>query len=168
MFGMGRAIAPRPSRCQDIDREDIDIPRYTGHPGDEGFAVAANKVRDARRRSGLTQEELARKAKLSRSMLSLVENARAVPSVYTGKNLAKALGTSIDRLFPGPGPAVRSTKGGGQVARNTGSGGRVGAVRGRSQTKAPSGRAVKRDTTTGRFVDQKKTPGPYKGVRREK
>lgn len=130
--------------------------------------MAANRVRALRQGLGLTQEDLARKVKVSRSMLSLVENARAVPSVYTGKSLANALGTTVDHLFPGPGPTGRSKNGGALVATNTGKGSRIGAVRGRSQTKAPNGNAVKRDTQTGRFVDQKKTPGPYKGVRKEK
>lgn len=46
---------------------------------------------------------------------------------------------------------------------------RVGAVRERSQTQTPSGHYVKRDTTTGRFVDVKTSDiTPFKGVRREK
>lgn len=44
---------------------------------------------------------------------------------------------------------------------------RIGAVRGRSQTKAPHGNWVKRDTKTGRFMDQKQGGDPFKGVRRE-
>ena len=51
----------------------------------------------------------------------------------------------------------------------TGDGHRNGAVRGRSQTKAPSGHYVKRDTETGRFMDMKSTDKtPFKGVRKEK
>jgi len=46
--------------------------------------------------------------------------------------------------------------------------GRKGAVKARSQTKAPSGLWTKRDTTTGRFMDQKADGTPFKGVRREK
>jgi hypothetical protein len=44
---------------------------------------------------------------------------------------------------------------------------RIGAVRGRSQTKAGNGNWVKRDTKTGRFMDQKQDGTPFKGVRRE-
>ena len=57
------------------------------------------------------------------------------------------------------------------VARNgkPRDGHRVGAVRERSQMRAPSGHYVKRDTTTGRFVDVKTSDmTPFKGVRREK
>jgi hypothetical protein len=46
---------------------------------------------------------------------------------------------------------------------------RNGAVRNRSQTTTPSGHAVKRDTTTGRFMDLKtSSKSPFKGVRKER
>jgi hypothetical protein len=46
--------------------------------------------------------------------------------------------------------------------------GRRGAVRKRSQTKTPSGRWVKRDTRSGKFIDQKANRKPFKGVRKER
>jgi len=50
-----------------------------------------------------------------------------------------------------------------------GDGHRVGAVRDRSQTHNPhADRWVKRDTDSGRFVDQKADHKPFKGVRRER
>jgi hypothetical protein len=57
------------------------------------------------------------------------------------------------------------------MAKNNppGDGHRVGAVRGRSQTQTPSGHWVKRDSSTGQFMDVKtSTKAPFKGVRREK
>ncbi len=52
------------------------------------------------------------------------------------------------------------------MATNTGKGTRSGAVKERVQALNPAtGRYVKIDTSTGRIVDHKKTPGPYKGVR---
>lgn len=57
------------------------------------------------------------------------------------------------------------------MARNPppGDGHRFGAVRERSQTYNPNmDRWVKRDTETGRFMDQKADPKPFKGVRRER
>jgi hypothetical protein len=46
---------------------------------------------------------------------------------------------------------------------------RQGAVRDRSQVQNPiNGNWTKRDTNTGRFMDQKMSGGPFKGVRREK
>jgi len=46
--------------------------------------------------------------------------------------------------------------------------GRIGAVKGRSQVKTQSGHWVKRNTETGRFMDQKtSSKTPFKGVRKE-
>jgi hypothetical protein len=51
----------------------------------------------------------------------------------------------------------------------TGDDHRQGAVRDRSQVRNPRNeRWVKRDTDTGRFIDQKADERPFKGVRREK
>ena len=45
---------------------------------------------------------------------------------------------------------------------------RGGAVRERSQTHNPrNDRWVNRDTDSGRFLDQKADPKPFKGVRKE-
>jgi hypothetical protein len=57
------------------------------------------------------------------------------------------------------------------MAKNgkTGDGHRVGAVRERSQTYNPvTEKWVKRDSNTGRFMDQKADNKPFKGVRKEK
>lgn len=46
---------------------------------------------------------------------------------------------------------------------------RVGAVKKRSQVLNPKTNIfVKRDTSTGRFIDGKTTGGKFKGVRKEK
>lgn len=46
---------------------------------------------------------------------------------------------------------------------------RHGAVTGRSQVHNPkTGNWTKRDTESGRFMDQKADSKPFKGVRREK
>lgn len=50
-----------------------------------------------------------------------------------------------------------------------GDGHRDGAIRERSQVQNPiNGNWTKRDTETGRFIDQKQGGDPFKGVRREK
>ena len=50
-----------------------------------------------------------------------------------------------------------------------GDGHRNGAVTGRSQVYNPKSETwVKRDTSSGRFMDQKQNGTPFKGVRREK
>lgn len=72
------------------------------------------------------------------------------------------------------GVSVRATvgleAGGVKLATNkpAGDGHRNGAIRGRSQTQMPSGNWVKRNSETGRFMDVKSSPKPFKGVRREK
>lgn len=51
----------------------------------------------------------------------------------------------------------------------SGDGHRNGAVKGRSQTLNPvTGKWVKRDSNTGRFMDVKNDGTPFKGVRKEK
>lgn len=57
------------------------------------------------------------------------------------------------------------------MAKNgkTGDGHRNGPVRGRSQTYNPKTESwVKRDTTTGKFMDGKADSKPFKGVSKEK
>lgn len=51
----------------------------------------------------------------------------------------------------------------------SGDGHRIGPVRDRSQVYNPQNdRWTKRDTDTGRFIDQKSDGTPFKGVRKEK
>ena len=45
---------------------------------------------------------------------------------------------------------------------------RHGAVKGRSQTQTASGHWVKRDTSTGQFMNVKSDGEKFKGVRKEK
>ncbi|HEY4269497.1 MAG TPA: hypothetical protein VGM94_15045 [Galbitalea sp.] len=55
------------------------------------------------------------------------------------------------------------------MATNSGKGYRRGEVTGRSQVQNPkTGDFVKRDTTTGRFMDGKANGTPFKGARKEK
>jgi hypothetical protein len=54
------------------------------------------------------------------------------------------------------------------MAKNTGKDYRVGAVKDRTQVYNPkTGDWTKRDTDTGRFVDQKADSKPFKGVTKE-
>lgn len=54
------------------------------------------------------------------------------------------------------------------MATNTGNGYRKGSVDNRSQTYNPKNDThVKRDTTTGRFMDVKSDGTPFKGVAKE-
>jgi len=54
------------------------------------------------------------------------------------------------------------------MAKNTGSGFRHGSVDNRTQVQNPvNGNWTKRDTGTGRFIDQKLDGMPFKGVAQE-
>lgn len=53
------------------------------------------------------------------------------------------------------------------MAKNTGSRYRKGAVTNRTQFQAANGNYVKRDASTGRFLDQKTSGGAFKGIRKE-
>jgi 2-cysteine adaptor domain len=54
------------------------------------------------------------------------------------------------------------------MAKNTGKGYRQGAIRDRSQTYNPvTGQWIKRDGTTGQFLDVKQDGEPFKSVRKE-
>ncbi|MDP2317162.1 MAG: hypothetical protein Q8P41_30015 [Pseudomonadota bacterium] len=53
------------------------------------------------------------------------------------------------------------------MAKNTGSGHRIGSVTDRTQTQTPSGNWVKRETGSGRFIEQKQGGEPFKGVAKE-
>ena len=59
------------------------------------------RIRDLRQALAFTQEELAEKAGISDSFLSMIESARRVPHLKTLLALSKALGTTLSRLFAG-------------------------------------------------------------------
>lgn len=54
------------------------------------------------------------------------------------------------------------------MAKNTGDNYRRGAVNNRSQTQTPNGTWIKRDSQSGRFMDQKSNGEPFKGIRKER
>jgi transcriptional regulator with XRE-family HTH domain len=57
------------------------------------------RIRDERQRRDLSLDDLARKARVSRSMLSAVERGEKAPSVLILDQIATGLGTSIARLL---------------------------------------------------------------------
>lgn len=55
------------------------------------------------------------------------------------------------------------------MAKNTGRGSRTGAIAGRSQVQnRRTGMTIRRETTTGRFLQAKTSGGSFKGVKKEK
>ena len=57
------------------------------------------KLKAARTAAGLTQQELADRAGLSRKTVNTVENGVVTPSVLVALTLAQALGAPLDALF---------------------------------------------------------------------
>ena len=58
-----------------------------------------NRLKEERQRCGLTQAELAAKVGVSRKTVVTVENRVFIPSALLALKLARALGTTVDRLF---------------------------------------------------------------------
>lgn len=53
------------------------------------------------------------------------------------------------------------------MAKNTSDGHRKGAVTARTQFQRPDGMFQKRDERTGRLMEVKQNPGPFKGIAKE-
>ncbi|HUZ19766.1 MAG TPA: helix-turn-helix transcriptional regulator [Acidimicrobiales bacterium] len=60
----------------------------------------AEKVLEHRRKLGLTQRELADAAGLTQQAVSYIERGGGVPRFTTMVRLARALGTTVESLFP--------------------------------------------------------------------
>jgi len=58
-----------------------------------------NRVRDLRIEQGLTQEQLGQVVGLTRQSIIAIERGRFTPSIHTVLMLARALETSVDKLF---------------------------------------------------------------------
>src|SRR5256885_610128 len=72
---------------------------------------AADLLREARSRSGLSQSELSRRAGIPQSVISAYERARRVPSVDTMERLAAAIGFEVVlRARPNPREAGRALR----------------------------------------------------------
>jgi len=58
-----------------------------------------NRLREERARRDLTQAQLADLVGVSRKTINTVENGIFIPSTVLALRLAKALGTSVEKLF---------------------------------------------------------------------
>jgi transcriptional regulator with XRE-family HTH domain len=73
--------------------------------------IFARNLRENRRKSGLTQAQLAEKADISHHYLAMVELARNIPKVETIERLANVLNVDIYELFIVPlSPAMEMKK----------------------------------------------------------
>ncbi|PLR70784.1 helix-turn-helix transcriptional regulator [Bacillus sp. UMB0728] len=58
-----------------------------------------NQIKDARKSSGLSQEELAKACGVSRQTINAIENNKYDPSLTLAFQLAESLGMTVDQLF---------------------------------------------------------------------
>jgi DNA-binding XRE family transcriptional regulator/molybdate-binding protein len=87
----------------------------------------SSALREARRRFGLSQAELAARAGVSRTLVSAIEAGRHVPNVRAALRLAEALEETVESLFSPPEPPSDVVGIDGKPPR-VGSLGRVGRV----------------------------------------
>ncbi len=59
----------------------------------------SNKLREVRKEKGITQQEVADDAAITKSMLSQIENGRSVPSLLVLMRLINALGIDLNAFF---------------------------------------------------------------------
>ncbi len=57
------------------------------------------RIKELRKRRGLTQEKLAEQVDLATNYISLIEVGRTSPSLETMENVARALGVELKGLF---------------------------------------------------------------------
>lgn len=58
-----------------------------------------NMIREKRKEFGISQEELARKCKVSRQTINAIENNKYDPTLSLAFSLARALNMMVDELF---------------------------------------------------------------------
>lgn len=58
-----------------------------------------NRIRERRKKIGLSQEELAKKCGVSRQTVNAIENNKYDPTLVLAFNLAKELQLTVDELF---------------------------------------------------------------------
>ncbi len=57
------------------------------------------KLKERREKTGLTQEQVAKKADISLRAYKMYESGERIPRVDTAKLIAKALKSTVERLF---------------------------------------------------------------------
>jgi transcriptional regulator with XRE-family HTH domain len=70
-----------------------------GARGDLSLPELGGRVRDVRRRRGLSLDELAARSRVSRSMISAIERGAKAATVVVLDRIATGLGTSLSRLL---------------------------------------------------------------------
>ena len=67
--------------------------------GEETIRIFGKRIEAARKKKGLTQEELAERVSVSQSMINHIENGNKKPSLETAVALANELGVTLDSLI---------------------------------------------------------------------
>lgn len=67
--------------------------------GEETIRIFGERIEAARKKKGLTQEELAERVNVSQSMINHIENGNKKPSLETAVALAIELGVTLDSLI---------------------------------------------------------------------
>lgn len=78
--------------------------------GDTLRTMLGNKLREARLRAGLTQEELAYEADVDRTYISMLENDRKSPTVEMLFRICQPLGTTASQLLASVEKDMRKAK----------------------------------------------------------
>ena len=89
-----RAFSARNSRRADA----VFHVKGRQHCGPESMDIG-HRIRDLRKKQGLTQEELADRAELSKGFISQLERDMTSPSISTLEDILQCLGTSIGEFF---------------------------------------------------------------------
>ncbi len=58
-----------------------------------------NKIKEIRRKKGLTQEQLAKVCGVARQTINAIENDKYDPTISLAFKIAKALNTKVDEVF---------------------------------------------------------------------
>lgn len=58
-----------------------------------------NHIREMRERKGISQAELARRLKVSRSYINTLENNKKTPNLRMAVRIAEALGCTLNDIF---------------------------------------------------------------------
>ena len=80
------------------------MPNRRGKKRAEVVRLFAERLREVRRSRGMTQAELARRAEVSATHLSELENAEIAPGIDLVDRLARALGAALADLLPSTSP----------------------------------------------------------------
>jgi transcriptional regulator with XRE-family HTH domain len=79
----------------------MNRPATSADPDADDAAALGGRIRELRKRAGLTLDSVADAAQISASLLSRVERGAAQPSLPTLRTIARALGVPIAALFEG-------------------------------------------------------------------